>query len=144
MILAIHNGHLIPVDLYADITYGMSTGEWDFWLPANTPEAGAVALKRQPRYIKAAYIFPMHLCGCLAGGYHIHKHRGQVPFDTLFLIPGLLYSIMFRVRSLFERANQRSKARGVVDDIVNRLRVKVCVLYQLQSVSCPSTTYDAS
>lgn len=125
MVLAIDDGHLIPIDPYADIAYSMSTGERAFWLSASTTEVGAVALKLRPRYIKAAYILPMHLCGCLAGGNHIRKKSGQVPFDTLFLIPSPLYSLTFRIRSFFERANQGPKARRVVDDIVHRLRVKV-------------------
>ena len=81
-----------------------------FWLPAKAPEIGAVALKLRPRYAEAACILPMHLCRGLAERDHIHEIHGQVPFDTLLLILGLLYSLIFRIRTLFEQALERPKA----------------------------------
>ena len=66
----------------------------------------------------------MHLGRGLAARDYIHEIRNQVPFDTLLVILGLLHSFFFQIRSLFERANKRPKVRGVVDGIVDRLRVK--------------------
>ncbi len=102
MILTIHERHLIPKDPYADIAHGMSARQRVLWLPASTPEAGAVALKLRAWDAEGADILPMHLCSALAERDHIPKVDGQVPFDTLLLILGLLHSLFFRERSLFE------------------------------------------
>ncbi len=75
----------------------MSAREWVFWLPANTPEAGAVALKLRPRNAEAASIPLMHLRRGLADRDHICKVYSQVLFDTLFLILGLLRDLYFRI-----------------------------------------------
>ena len=61
--------------------------------------------------------------------YHIHKNRDQIFFDTLFLIFDLFHDIMFRIKSFFEQTNQRFEAREIINEFVNCLRIKVCILY---------------